>query len=386
MERLSRVACYFRWMKNAAPCDTNANDQPTTTSDTSATPAATTATLGTSCVNERPEKNADLNQYRNLGSNFEASKRLCGILESILLWENSVNSISIVIVFNILFWGIIVLEVRGFAAASSAALVIVLCYSTLEAQIQKDNRAADPIVSHAKAEQIEKIGRRVRSAIHSLKQLRKEQPGVFCTAVCSLSLGLWFIGRTINGVLLAYTICMSILLGPALLLKLPGKVIPHKGSDKLYCTYASSGSNQLQKVVSSEWDSEIEEFLPAVTEDSLEVLTRAGESGDQSPTPTSVLSDVQNEFFTDEDLIGLKMPSHEEGSTDGVEVSELELSAEENDVDGFKLQGSHLEKDTSSEEEAELQPISRKLISHSDESESEFEMIDSQEVDNLNTA
>lgn len=363
MERLSRVACYFRWMKNAAPCDTNANDQPTTTSDTSATPAATTATLGTSCVNERPEKNADLNQYRNLGSNFEASKRLCGILESILLWENSVNSISIVIVFNILFWGIIVLEVRGFAAASSAALVIVLCYSTLEAQIQKDNRAADPIVSHAKAEQIEKIGRRVRSAIHSLKQLRKEQPGVFCTAVCSLSLGLWFIGRTINGVLLAYTICMSILLGPALLLKLPGKVIPHK-----------------------EWDSEIEEFLPAVTEDSLEVLTRAGESGDQSPTPTSVLSDVQNEFFTDEDLIGLKMPSHEEGSTDGVEVSELELSAEENDVDGFKLQGSHLEKDTSSEEEAELQPISRKLISHSDESESEFEMIDSQEVDNLNTA
>lgn len=43
-----------------------------------------------------------------------------------------------------------------------------------------------------------------------------------------------------------------------------------------------------------EWDSEIEEFLPAVTEDNLQVLTRAGESGDQSPTPTSVLSDVQN--------------------------------------------------------------------------------------------
>ena len=44
----------------------------------------------------------------------------------------------------------------------------------------------------------------------------------------------------------------------------------------------------------SEWDSEIEEFLPAVTEDNLQVLTRAGESGDQSPTPTSVLSDAQN--------------------------------------------------------------------------------------------
>lgn len=39
--------------------------------------------------------------------------------------------------------GIIVLEVRGFAAASSAALVIVLCYSTLEAQVQKENKALD---------------------------------------------------------------------------------------------------------------------------------------------------------------------------------------------------------------------------------------------------
>ncbi|XP_076168708.1 uncharacterized protein LOC143147381 isoform X2 [Ptiloglossa arizonensis] len=252
--------------------------------------------------------------------------------------------------------GIIVLEVRGFAAASSAALVVVLCYSTLEAQIQKENKASDTTTSYAKTEQIEKIGKRVKLAIHSLKQLRKDQPGVFFTAVCSLSLGLWIIGRAINGVLLAYTICMSILLGPALLLKLPNKMISYK-----------------------EWDSEIEEFLPAVTEDNLQVLTRAGESGDQSPTPTSVLSDAQNEFFNDEDLIGLKMPSHEDGSTDGVEVSELELSAEETDVDGIKFQRGHFEKGSSSEEEAEL-------ISHSDESGSEFEIIYGQEVDDLDIA
>lgn len=39
--------------------------------------------------------------------------------------------------------GIVVLEVRGFAAASSAALVVVLCYSTLEAQVEKDYKASD---------------------------------------------------------------------------------------------------------------------------------------------------------------------------------------------------------------------------------------------------
>lgn len=50
----------------------------------------------------------------------------------------------------------------------------------------------------------------------------------------------------------------------------------------------------LEQLLCTEWDSEIEEFLPAVTEDNLQVLTRAGESGDQSPTPTSMLSDAQN--------------------------------------------------------------------------------------------
>lgn len=358
MERLSRVACYFRWMRNAAPRDDASN-----TSSSSIEP---------SCEPHRskPTTNADdddVDEYRDVGGcSFETPKRFCHILESILLWENSVNSISVVIVFNILFWGIIVLEVRGFAAASSAALVVVLCYSTLEAQVQKDNKLADPVASQAKAEQIEKIGRRVKSAIQSLKQLRKEQPGVFCTAVCSLSLGLWIIGRTVNGLLLAYTICMSILLGPALLLKLPGKMVSHK-----------------------EWDSEIEEFLPAVTEDNLQVLTRAGESGDQSPTPTSVLSDAQNEFFSEDDLMGMKMPSHEEGSIDGVDVSELELSGEENDIAGIKFQSGHFEKGSSSEEEAELEPLTRKPISHertSDESGSEFEIIDTQEADHLDLA
>lgn len=80
MERLSRVACYFQWMRNASPRDTN------------------------EVAVEDEGKPIEVEQYRNVGCNFEASRRLCSILESVLLWENSVNSISVVIVFNILFW------------------------------------------------------------------------------------------------------------------------------------------------------------------------------------------------------------------------------------------------------------------------------------------
>ena len=44
----------------------------------------------------------------------------------------------------------------------------------------------------------------------------------------------------------------------------------------------------------TEWDSEIEEFLPVVTEDNLQVLKLAGESGDHSPTPPPIDSKVKN--------------------------------------------------------------------------------------------
>ncbi|XP_043477450.1 uncharacterized protein LOC122508257 [Leptopilina heterotoma] len=306
--------------------------------------------------------------------NAEATRRFFNIVESILLWQNSVNSISVVIVFNILFWGIVVLEIRGFAAASSAVL-IVLCYSTVENQLQKEKKEISNL-SQAKAEQIDKILAKVKSAWKSFKQLRKDQPGLFCTTICTISLGLWLIGRTVNGVLLAYTICMSILIGPALLLQIPSKVLTNK-----------------------EWDSEIEEFLPAVTEDNLQVLQLAGDSGDHLPTPVSVASDIQNDPFNnddedddddddddddnddddddDDDLVGFKMPSHEEGSTDG-------FSSGETDVDGMKFQSGHFEKGSSSEDDVKLDEKSKILLNDSsDDSDSEFEIIDTRDIGNF---
>ncbi|KAK2587518.1 hypothetical protein KPH14_003214 [Odynerus spinipes] len=330
---------------------------------------ADTSSLSPSCdaTKTNPEAEATTSslvdeECRNNGCGIEeTSRRFCGALENILLWENSVNSITVVFVFNILFWGIIILEIRGFAAASSAALVVVLCYRNLEAQAHEESK--NKLVSHTKAEQIEKIGRKIKSILQTLKQLRKDQPGAFCTAVCTISLGLWIIGRTLNGVLLAYTICMSILLVPALLLKLPREVISHK-----------------------EWDSEVEEFLPIVTEDNLQLLKRAGESGDHSPTPSSLQSDVQNDFFNDEKLIDLRMPSHDDESIDEVELSELELSAEETDIGGIKFQSKHFEKGSSSEEEIDFKQQSNKIFNPSDDSDNEFEIIDSQEIATIDDA
>jgi len=75
------------------------------------------------------------------------------------------------------------------------------------------------------------------------------------------------------------------------------------------------------------------------------------------------------------------MPSHGEGSTDGVELSELELSVGENDAeeDGIKFQSGHFEKSSSSEEEVF---DAKKIAASSDESngDSDFEIIDKEEI------
>ncbi|XP_034949335.1 reticulophagy regulator 3-like isoform X2 [Chelonus insularis] len=285
------------------------------------------------------------------------------IAESLLLWKNSVNSISVVIVFNILFWGIVVLEIRGFAAASSAALVVVLCYSTLESQIEKEPRSPslDSMGSLVQSFQIDKMINKLKAGIENLKTLRKNQPGTFCIVACVTSIMLWVIGRSVNCILLVYVICMGLLVGPGLLYRIPKKVL-----------------------ISKEWENEMEEFLPAVTEDNLQLLNRVGETGNHSPTPPNGLPDHFIDSFDDE-ITGLKMPSHEDGSTDGLELSdELELSAGEiiNDNGNLTAQSKHFEVISSSDEE-ELDLKSNDLSSNSDDSESEFEVIDSHDITSL---
>lgn len=70
------------------------------------------------------------------------------------------------------------------------------------------------------------------------------------------------------------------------------------------------------------------------------------------------------------------MPSHEDGSTDGLNIFELELSYGESDVNCLKIQNAHFEGNSSSEEEVELQLNSKDLASNSDDNESDFEIID----------
>ncbi|XP_014471698.1 PREDICTED: uncharacterized protein LOC106742873 [Dinoponera quadriceps] len=190
-------------------------------------------------------------------------------------------------------------------------------------------------------EQLKEI---VKKMLHQMGQLRNKQPGLFCIIVCSASMLIWLSDYVLNGMLLKYVFFMLILLAPIVVIYLPVRRLPARPPP----------SNRRES------DSEIEEFLPAATETNIQILTKAGEVGEYSPTPTSAVTEApkeqeEQEFLNDGDLAGHKMPSHEDGSSDGLELSDLELS----------------EKSSTS--------------SRSSQSDSEFEIIDRQEIGKLCT-
>jgi len=85
--------------------------------------------------------------------------------------------------------------------------------------------------------------------------------------------------------------------------------------------------------------------------------------------------------LNEEDLIeGLDIPSHDEGSTDGAELSELELSLGENDAENdLKFHIGHFNNSSSSEEE--ISDSNKIILSESENSD--FEIIDEQEIANI---
>ncbi|XP_011866738.1 PREDICTED: uncharacterized protein LOC105561400 [Vollenhovia emeryi] len=293
--------------------------------------------------------------------------RYCRAVEKTLLWEGFTFFVNlyVIVMLNTIFW---MYSLMGIPDSRLPFRVLTAYFITqlIFAFVLMD--ALAPAAEH----------QRVCSRLHflwkSLRKLRSEKPGLHCVVLCLVAFGLWLSGHINPST--RHSIYWGIVLG-SLILQLPIKL-----SDRFSEYFMSH----------REWqcDSEIEdEFLPVVTEANLQVLNRVGETGDHSPTPTSVQSDTQNDSFYDEDFIeGLQeiafnMPYHGEGSTDDVELSELELCVDENDAeeDGIKFQTGHFEKSSSSSEEEVFD--GKKIIAvSSDESngDSDFEIIDKEEI------
>ncbi|XP_032688099.1 uncharacterized protein LOC116852150 isoform X2 [Odontomachus brunneus] len=237
------------------------------------------------------------------------------------------------------------LHLRGLSMSSGILLLLTIWFNMiLIIQIITNHHTMDFEIEmlFSKLDQLKQMAKKM---LHSMGQLRDEQPGLFCIAACSVSVIMWLLDYVMNGMLLKYIFFMLILLISAVMIYLTVRRL----------SVRPPPSNRRES------DSEIEEFLPAATETNIQILTKAGDVGEYSSTPTSALAEApkeheEQEFLNDNDLAGHKMPSHEDGSSDGLELSDLELS----------------EKSSTS--------------SCSGQSDSEFEIIDQQEIGKLCTS
>ncbi|XP_071649001.1 uncharacterized protein [Temnothorax longispinosus] len=320
--------------------------------------------------------------------------RYCRAVEKTLLWENLTvivksPSLHILILLNVMWW---TYDLWGIPASP-----ILLKFLDVYFVIQVMTAFNFMDMGAPAAER--SFGGRVRSSLRrlwkSLRKMRSEQPGLHCAVLCLVAFGLWFLAH-----LNLSTLCtiywggvLVILILHLLHLKLPDKVSEYFKSQRGIIESIKNfpeKKTDISKIKHWQCNSEIEdEFLPIVTEANLQVLNRVGETGDHSPTPTSVRSDTQNDSFYEDFIEGLQeiafnMPYHGEGSTDGVELSELELSVGENDAeeDGIKFQAGHFEKSSSSSSEEEVFDGKKIIAVSSDESngDSDFEIIDKEEI------
>lgn len=319
-------------------------------------------------------------------------------LQRVLIWENPVLSVLCVLVVNILFWSAVNFECRFYGFVFWTILIGVVYDMWIEkiwpeisvpvarrSQSTGDRTAVSPSVlsvpeiSHYLCE----AHMLLKDYYIWLKTLRGDQPGVFCCGMSCCFFGLSLIGRAVPGTVIAYFLIMLIMIGPGICIHLlPSSVFEKLRS--LRTVFRTKGKDT---------DSEVDEYLPEQTGENLALLQLAVEPADfdkdedQEPslagtddftldTETGDSSATQTSFTTGMSAI----PSHDEGSTDGLDVNEFDLASsphsppqqqkksdsqqhtkqildpdfsesDEEDTAGIHFQSSHFNGDSSDEEE-----------------------------------
>ncbi|XP_019696721.1 uncharacterized protein LOC105182756 isoform X2 [Harpegnathos saltator] len=328
MERFAEFLCFCRRM-GSGYYDIASSTSPSSASSAHVEPAAAVGTDPSSSA-----QNAKVESWQQWWRN-ECQRNSCWVLLYRILSNDIVyKGIRFFLMGHIIFMTILTLQLRGLTVGTAIVMLLALWY-TCNPILHEDFN----IEIFLRFKQI------VNEVLHNMGRLRDKQPGLFCIATCSVSVIILVLDHMTNGMLLKYMIFMIIILVPSMALCIsPTKI-----------SACPPPSNRRES------DSEIEEFLPAATETNIQILTEAGDVGEYSATSTTALAKTskeneEQEFLNDGDLAGRKMPSHEDGSSDGLELSDLELS----------------EKSSTS--------------SGTGQSDSEFEIIDRQEIGKLCTS
>ncbi|KAJ9575732.1 hypothetical protein L9F63_007378 [Diploptera punctata] len=315
-------------------------------------------------------------------------------VQRVLIWEKPVISVLCILFINILFWLAVNFECRFYGFVFWILLLGFLydmwidrIWPEISVPIEGRRQNTDdcttvhpsilsvPEMSHY----ISETHMCLKNYYSWLKNIRSEQPGMFCCGMSCCFVILTLIGRAIPGSVIAYIIVMMVMIGPGVCIH----VLPPTVKERM------RNIKTFFKMKSKDTDSEVEDYLPEQTGENLALLQLAGEPVDDDKeedlepslngtedfafdTETGDSSNTHTSFTTG---VGV-MPSHDEGSTDGLDVSEFDLATsaqsptqksepqyskkaldpdisdtDDEDIAGIHFQSSHFNGDSSDEDE-----------------------------------
>ncbi|XP_076360755.1 reticulophagy regulator 3-like isoform X2 [Tachypleus tridentatus] len=203
-------------------------------------------------------------------------------IQSLLIWERPYHSALAVVAVNCIFW-FVYFHCADFYFLIVLSTLIVFLYKSWVDWIWPEIRVAPPenedmeewTPIHPQVYSVPELSQLVNdcwSACEAWRQwywqLRQDCPGVFCILTCSVLTGLAFIGHIFPGVVIMYTVVMTVCLAPGLTLH----VIPLSWKERARDIVTMITSNvpnmqcsdaeheKLPETV--ETDSELDEFLP----------------------------------------------------------------------------------------------------------------------------
>ncbi|XP_067139127.1 reticulophagy regulator 3 isoform X2 [Centruroides vittatus] len=184
-------------------------------------------------IQTREERNEELvRPESNFASLISKLEQYIIPIQALLIWERPYISAVVLIAVNILFWYIVSLFKRVYSFVAIITLIIFgykmgisKIWQEIRVPPSEDEDSESWIPVHPKVLSAPELSHYLDEGWKYIKQwgiwlqdLRNRNHGVFCFIISSVFGVLAFIGHIIPGVVITYTLLMTVLLGPGIVL------------------------------------------------------------------------------------------------------------------------------------------------------------------------
>ncbi|KAF5292609.1 hypothetical protein FQA39_LY13942 [Lamprigera yunnana] len=132
----------------------------------------------------------------------------------VLTWDDPKVSALALGLLHVLLWVIVQLELRFYGVIFLIFLILFLCDFLFEKYDIKAERSSS-------SDAMRQVGALLRNTVFHLQNLRNENPSIFCITMCVIFLSLTVVARNISGFALVYLMLLAIFTCPIMISRIP---------------------------------------------------------------------------------------------------------------------------------------------------------------------